>query len=132
MNLIKTTTLFLLISPSLSVAQSEADFQGWLCSGFGQEVATGNQTSADCVIQGHAVEIDWSGKWAEAIGQSLFYAQALDLPPAVVLVCKPGSNPATCYGHALRFTTTATAWSLPIRLWTCPALAREISDCERF
>jgi len=36
-------------------------------------------------------EIDWAGKslkWAEAIGQSLFYADALDKRPGIILLLK--------------------------------------------
>ena len=45
-----------------------------------------DQTRCDCVSSSHAVEVDFAEKWAEAIGQSLFYSLQTGrrevLPPA--------------------------------------------------
>lgn len=40
----------------------------------------------DMVSDREAIEVDWAPKWAEAIGQSLYYADRLDLTPAIILL----------------------------------------------
>ena len=35
-----------------------------------------------------ACEIDWANKWAEGIGQSIYYGLKTDRPPLVILLAK--------------------------------------------
>jgi hypothetical protein len=73
---------------------TESDYRSALCgsAGYRQEVRMPNGTKADCVSDTHAIEIDFAQKWAEAIGQSLNYAAETGKPPAVILICKTGTE----------------------------------------
>lgn len=54
------------------------------------EVPVWDGTRCDLLNDDFAIEIDWAYKWAEAIGQALYYAIALDRRPAVLLLMKNG------------------------------------------
>jgi len=40
----------------------------------------------DCLTKNYAVEFDFAPKWAEAIGQSLYYAKMTGKKPAIILI----------------------------------------------
>ena len=43
-------------------------------------------TRVDLLSDEYAIEVDWGHKWAEAIGQALYYAQITGKKPAVLLL----------------------------------------------
>ena len=43
-------------------------------------------TRIDCLTKDYAIEFDFAKKWAESIGQSLYYAKLTNRNPAVVLI----------------------------------------------
>ena len=45
-----------------------------------------DKTRVDCLTATHAIEIDWAEKWAEGIGQALYYAKITGKAPAVALI----------------------------------------------
>lgn len=47
-------------------------------------------TRCDLLNDEYAIEVDWAPKWAEAIGQALYYGITLDRKPAILLVLKNG------------------------------------------
>ncbi len=50
------------------------------------EVVLDDRTRVDCLTATHAVEVDWAKKWAEGIGQALYYGIKTDKRPAVALI----------------------------------------------
>lgn len=58
-------------------------------------------TRADLMNDVYAIEVDWAHKWAEGIGQALYYAAVSDRKPAVLLLVKgnprKGANPFHIY-----------------------------------
>ena len=40
----------------------------------------------DCLTEEYAIEFDFAPKWAEAIGQALYYAKKIGKKPGVVLI----------------------------------------------
>ena len=52
------------------------------------EVSLWDRTRVDMVNDTYAIEVDWAPKWAEAIGQSLYYAEVTKLKPAIILLVK--------------------------------------------
>ena len=52
------------------------------------EVILFDQTRVDLLSSEYAIEVDWSRKWAEAVGQSLYYAAVTGRRPAVILLVK--------------------------------------------
>lgn len=45
-----------------------------------------DRTRIDCLTKRYAIEVDWAKKWAEGVGQSLYYAAMTKKKPAVGLI----------------------------------------------
>ena len=45
-------------------------------------------TRVDIMTDKYAIEVDWAPKWAEGIGQALYYAACTDRQPCVLLLCE--------------------------------------------
>jgi len=45
-----------------------------------------DKARVDIVTKEYAIEVDFASKWAESIGQSLYYAEMMGLKPAVLLI----------------------------------------------
>lgn len=59
----------------------------WCTSDFGRkEAILWDMTRVDCLAKDYAVEFDFAKKWAEAIGQSLYYSKLTGKKPAVTLI----------------------------------------------
>lgn len=52
------------------------------------EVRLWDKTRVDLVNFRYAIEADWAYKWAEGIGQALYYAEVTKKKPAVMLLVK--------------------------------------------
>lgn len=68
--------------------QVESYYQNqWCTSDFGRkEVILWDMTRVDCMTKDYAIEFDFAKKWAESIGQSLYYSKLTGKKPAVVLI----------------------------------------------
>ena len=66
----------------------EADYQkAWCTSDFGKmEHVLPDRARVDCLTKDYAIEFDFAKKWAESVGQALYYGKATDRQPAVVLI----------------------------------------------
>lgn len=59
----------------------------WCRDDFGkQEFLLWDNTRVDCLTKDYAIEFDFAHKWAESVGQSLYYAKMTGKKPAVVLI----------------------------------------------
>ena len=45
-------------------------------------------TRVDLLTPTHAIEVDWASKWAEGIGQALYYSAVTNKRPGVILLIK--------------------------------------------
>jgi hypothetical protein len=115
-----------------ALLSSESDYRDHICgaAGWQMEVRMSNGTKADCLSETHAIEIDWTYKYAEAIGQSLNYASVTGKQPGIILICKRGTE-RKCLKWSLLLEETIAAWKLPITVWLCGADARRLDDCTR-
>ena len=91
MNLRKTTLFFLCISLVLIAGEVEevdriSKLERW--KGSKVEVRQWDYSRVDMITETHAIEVDWSSKWAEAIGQSLYYAELTGKKPGIILLVK--------------------------------------------
>lgn len=70
----------------------EKDYQNYWCSANGgvTEVILLDKARVDCVTKTHAVEFDFAKKWAESIGQSLYYGEQLHKKAGIVLISENG------------------------------------------
>lgn len=59
----------------------------WCTSSFGhKEFRLWDMTRVDCLTKDYAIEFDFAKKWAESVGQALYYAEMTHKKPAVVLI----------------------------------------------
>lgn len=59
----------------------------WCTPNFGRkEAVLWDMTRVDCLAKDYAIEFDFAKKWAEAIGQSLYYSKMTGKKPAIVLI----------------------------------------------
>lgn len=80
--------LFLLLSPSLVVAMPEKYHQGKWCEERNgtTELVLFDKTRVDCITEEYAVEFDFASKWAESLGQSLYYGMITNKTPGIVII----------------------------------------------
>ncbi|MEA1892184.1 MAG: hypothetical protein U9N33_05665 [Campylobacterota bacterium] len=87
--------ILILILPLLFMACShntkkyhEKHYQTLLCNELGGEMeyVLEDRTRVDCLTDEYAIEVDFAKKWAESIGQSLYYAHMTGNKPAVGLI----------------------------------------------
>ncbi len=77
------------------------------------EVSLPDRTRCDCETETHAIEFDFGSKWAEAIGQALYYSLQLRKPAGVVLILESEED----YKYWVRLNTTVEYFSLPVTVW---------------
>lgn len=67
---------------------NERYYQTKWCKQWGgiQEYKLVDSTRVDCLTQHYAVEFDFAKKWAEGIGQCLYYGLRTGKKPALVLI----------------------------------------------
>ena len=68
---------FLMVPFLCSAKKPESYYQQkWCATHQGTpEFRLPDRTRVDCLLESHAVEVDFAPKWAEAIGQSLHYSR---------------------------------------------------------
>lgn len=116
--------------PSSAFAQStEREYQDLLCADLVTSRYLPNGTEVDCISSTHAIEVDFTNKWAEAIGQSLMYASELELRPGIILVCHPNTRDELCLNHSYLIEQTVTYWRIGMTVWYCGSDARRLTDC---
>jgi len=84
-------TLFILVfngCASNPKKYHEKHYQTLLCNALEgeMEVVLKDRTRVDCLTDEYAIEVDFAKKWAEGIGQSLYYGYMTDKKPAVGLI----------------------------------------------
>ena len=70
----------------------EKDYVNKYCSGQIEYILP-DKTRIDCLTDEYAIEYDYAKKWAESIGQSLYYAKKTGKKPAVaIIISKPSDR----------------------------------------
>ena len=96
--------------------QPERVYQQLWCDKYNgiMEYTLPDKTRVDCVTKNYAVEFDFAPKWAEAVGQSLYYGIMTNKKPAVVLIIE---NPSDWkYYHRIKKVAefiNFTLWYIP-------------------
>lgn len=73
---------------------TEAAYQKIWCDKRGgvTEYRLNDKTRVDCLTDKYAVELDFAPKWAECIGQALYYGKMTGKQPACVLIMERGEK----------------------------------------
>lgn len=71
-----------------SVKKNERFYQTNFCKKLNgtMEYRLKDNTRIDCITNELAIEVDWARKWAEAVGQSLYYAEMTDKQASIALI----------------------------------------------
>lgn len=84
------TVLFFLLLPSFAFAGEhlhlEKEYQAAWCTQGVMEYVLDDKARVDCLTEEYAIEFDFGPKWAEAIGQALYYGIKTERKPGVVLI----------------------------------------------
>lgn len=91
---------------------SERYYQERDCKGQ-VEVTLPGRSRCDCITKTHAIEYEFASKWAEAIGQSLFYALQTNKEAGIALIIEKESD----YRFWIRLNSTIEHHELPITAW---------------
>ena len=77
-----------------NVKKDEKYYQSKMCQEFGGKIeyVLPDKTRVDCLTDEYAIEVDFAKKWAEAIGQSLYYAQITGKKPAIGFIVGDGDE----------------------------------------
>jgi hypothetical protein len=69
---------------------TETDYVDHYCQQWqGQiEYRLPDRTRVDCLTETQGIEFDWCRKWAEGIGQALYYSAQTGKVPTVALICR--------------------------------------------
>ncbi len=72
----------------------EKEYQKAWCSAHQgiPEFKNADLTRTDCITNDYAIEFDFADKWAESIGQSLYYSIVNHRKPAIVLISENGKK----------------------------------------
>ncbi len=93
----KYILLFLVLLIPLSLASHEKNeryYQNIWCkenNGITEYILP-DKTRVDCLTKEYAIEFDFASKWAESVGQSLYYAKRTTKKPAIVLIMENSSD----------------------------------------
>tara|TARA_Y100000593_G_scaffold71092_1_gene130496 strand:- start:43 stop:393 length:351 start_codon:yes stop_codon:yes gene_type:complete len=101
----------LLLLPLLLLGKSETETVSEdlapVFPGYTVEARLWDRTRVD-LLGDYAVEVDWAKKWAEGIGQALYYSAVTGKPPGVVLLTDKGEErfvyrcQVVCSKHGIR------------------------------
>jgi len=103
-------------TPSTSQSHyKESVYQkAWCLRSGGQvEVVLPDKTRADCITETHAIEFDFGRKWAEAIGQALYYSIQTGKQPGIVLILEKEKD----YKFWIRLNTVIDHFGLKVKTW---------------
>lgn len=81
--------LIMLVASSCSrTPLHEKDYQNWWCKKHNgtTEYRLTDTTRVDCLTPQYAVEVEYAHKWAEAIGQALYYAKSTGRKPGILMI----------------------------------------------
>lgn len=81
-------------SSKASTKHNEKYYQTILCNELDgkMEVVLEDRTRVDCLTDEYAIEVDFAKKWAESIGQSLYYAEMTGKKPSIGLILGSHDN----------------------------------------
>jgi len=141
--LLAVAVLGVLFATGGAHADSERELADRYCLGAGMatEVTMPDGTFADCLSATHAIEVDFTHKWAESLGQALHYAlwtadplwQVDELGPrraGIILLCV--SSEDTCTDHFVRMFRIIEQYALPVTIWNCNSRTdASLASCQR-
>jgi hypothetical protein len=119
---------------STSLAKDEKYYQRIYCVGMELEHILPSGGRVDCLSADYAIEVDYADKWAEAVGQSLYYAAATHRRPGIILLCPSSETHAEglCRSYVYRLFDALSEVHTPVAVWECFLdTDKRLADCLR-
>lgn len=93
----------------------EADYQDHFCAGVSGETEyiLEDRTRVDCLTSEYAIEVDFAKKWAEAIGQALYYGAMTGRKPGILIILEDEDSRR----HLPKIEKVIEQYGLSIRVW---------------
>ena len=86
----------------------------WCAEQSGQaEVILPDRTRCDCITATHAIEVDFAGKFYEALGQALHYAMFTGKKAGIMLIIEQETD----FKYLDRLNAIVAHYGLPISVW---------------
>ena len=122
-------TIFILSSNICFAAHCylEKEYQNKWCKANNgtAEYILNDKTRIDCLTKDYAIEFDFASKWAESIGQALYYGLSTNKNAGVVLIME---NPQKDIKYLLRLQEVAQKYN--IKVWTMtPEDMQPVKNC---
>lgn len=83
--------LYILNQNPVYAKMHEKDYVNMYCDGQIEYILP-DKTRIDCLTGEYAIEFDYANKWAESIGQSLYYSKMTNKKPAVAIIINKNSD----------------------------------------
>ena len=107
--------LLILVNSSSAASHlyKEREYQQVWCSQHNGiiEYRLDDGSRVDCLTEEYAIEFDFASKWAEAVGQSLYYAIKTGKKAGIVLIVERSKD----WRHVQKLITLSQ--TLPIHFW---------------
>jgi len=86
--LLTLVLLFTALGANAARLHHERWYQDQWCGDKGgvTEYRLPDSARVDCLLPGYAIEFDFASKWAESIGQAVYYGVTTNRRPAIVLI----------------------------------------------
>lgn len=96
----------------------EAEYQAYWCNKHGgqMEYVLNDKARIDCLLPDFAVEVDFAPKWAECIGQAIYYGKKTNRTPACLLILEKEKD--VKYLKRLRYSIYRKQEIKPFRTFT--------------
>ena len=93
----------------------EKYYQKIFCNKMGGEIeyVLSDKTRVDCLTSSYAIEVDFAPKWAESIGQSLYYGLMTKKKAGVLLILENGAKDRKYLSRLIK-----VADEVDITIWT--------------
>lgn len=87
-SLVVNLLLLSILTSCSSVKKNEKYYQTIFCENADGiiEYRLKDKTRVDCLTNEYAIEVDWAKKWAEAVGQSLYYSHMTNRKAGIALI----------------------------------------------
>lgn len=110
--------VFVLLAASSAcafTAHPEKYYQNKWCANHNgdAEVVLSDKTRADCITSTHAIEFDFGKKWAESLGQALYYSLQTGKRAGIVLILERPNDRK----YWLRLNSTIQHFHLTVDTW---------------
>lgn len=120
-----------LLASTQSFAKDEKAMQKRYCAGMDKEYRVTSGGRGDCLSAEYAIEVDYADMWAQAVGQSLYYAQQTGRKPGIILLCESSATEVEglCRSYVYRLSYALQLVRANVKVWYCLPEDATLENC---